>query len=111
MQICIIGTGYVGLVSGLGLAAKGHDVVCVDRRSDLVAALNQGRTPIYEPGLDELLRDALAAGRFKASTDLHLALAPAKMVIIAVGTPSHEGRIDLHDIREVATQIGSELRT
>jgi UDPglucose 6-dehydrogenase/GDP-mannose 6-dehydrogenase len=111
MKIAVVGTGYVGLVSGVCLAAVGHDVTCVDLRKDVVESLNAGTPHIHEEGLPELLGDVLAAKRFRATLDLETALEDAVMVLIAVGTPSKDGRIDLHPIREVSAQIGRHLKT
>ena len=111
MKLVVMGTGYVGLVSGVCLAAKGHDVTCVDLRADVVNSLNAGRPHIHEIGLPALLAEALAAGRFRASLDLESALAGASLVLLAVGTPSEEGRIDLTFVNEASRQLGNYLRT
>lgn len=110
MKIAVLGTGYVGLVSGVCLANKGHNVVCVDLREAVVQALNEGRPHIHEPGLPDILTGAIAAGRFRATLDLAEALTGASLVLVAVGTPSAEGRIDLRYIREAAAQIGRFLK-
>lgn len=109
MKIAVVGTGYVGLVSGVCLAAKGHDVTCVDLRSGIVEQLNRGEPHIHERGLRELLQSILAAGRFRATTNLREAMNTREMIIVAVGTPSIDGRIDLTAIRQVAGQIGREM--
>lgn len=109
MRIAIIGSGYVGLVSGACLAAVGHDVVCVDRLHERVDAINAGVPPIYEAGLPELLREVLAAGRFRASTDLAAAVAASTVSILTVGTPTHDGRIDLGALLGAARQVGAAL--
>jgi UDPglucose 6-dehydrogenase/GDP-mannose 6-dehydrogenase len=111
MKLAVLGTGYVGLISGVCLAAKGHDVTCVDIRPDVVRALNSGRPHIYERGLAELLAEVLAAGRFRATSDLSSALAGAAMVLIAVGTPSEAGRIDLRFVEQAARQVGERVRS
>jgi UDPglucose 6-dehydrogenase len=91
MRIAMIGSGYVGLVSGACFADFGHDVTCVDRDAEKIAALKAGRMPIYEPGLDRLVADNVAAERLSFSTDLAPAVAAADVVFIAVGTPSRRG--------------------
>lgn len=111
MKVAVIGTGYVGLVSGVCLAAKGHAVTCVDLRPDVVARLNSGEPTIHEIGLPELLREVTEAGLFQASLDLAAAVSAADLVLIAVGTPSVDGRIDLTAIRTAAGQIGEVLRS
>ena len=111
MKITIIGTGYVGLVSGVCLAAKGHEVTCVDLRPDVVERLNAGQPHIHERGLEKLLGETLERENFQATTDLRAALSTSQAVLIAVGTPSHEGAIDLTQIRDVARQIGLYLKT
>src|SRR3546814_19626205 len=91
MRVTIIGSGYVGLVSGACFADFGHDVICVDKDSAKIDALNAGRIPIYEPGLDELVASNAAAGRLSFTTELSAAVADADAVFIAVGTPSRRG--------------------
>jgi UDPglucose 6-dehydrogenase len=110
LKIVVVGSGYVGLVSGVCLAAVGHDVTCVDVRPEVVGLLNDGRPHIHEPGLPELLREGITAGRFRATLALENALSEASMVLIAVGTPSIDGRIDLRFIREVCVQLGRHLK-
>lgn len=110
MKIAVVGTGYVGLVSGVCLAAKGHDVTCVDLRADIVEQLNRGEPHIHERGLPELLRASLAAGRFRATSEIAPALDGRELVLIAVGTPSIDGRIDLSAIRGAASAVGACLR-
>jgi UDPglucose 6-dehydrogenase len=109
MQISIVGSGYVGLVTGACLAAKGHQVTCVDKDSHRVAALNAARVPIYEAGLDDLVRDTV--GRtLTATTDLPAAIRDSEMTFIAVGTPFDGGAIDLTAVVGVSRQIGEVLR-
>jgi UDPglucose 6-dehydrogenase/GDP-mannose 6-dehydrogenase len=110
MKITIIGAGYVGLVTGTELAGLGHDVVCVDTDPRRVAAIENGRAPFFEPGLDELLSKARASGRLQASTDLAASLDEADVSIIAVGTPSNADGIDLTYIRGAAREIGTALK-
>ena len=111
MKIAIVGTGYVGLVSGVCLAAKGHHATCVDVNPAIVERLNRGEPTIFERGLPELLAEVCASGRFSATTDLTAALADAELVLVAVGTPSDVGAIDLHFIRAACADIGAYLRT
>ena len=87
MHITMIGTGYVGLVSGVCFSDFGHQVTCVDISADKIARLQAGEVPIYEPGLDELMARNVAAGRLHFTTDLASAVADADAVFIAVGTP------------------------
>ena len=91
MRIAMIGTGYVGLVSGACLADFGHEVVCVDKDADKIAALDQGIMPIWEPGLEGLVKDNERRGRLRFTTDLAEALEGAEAVFIAVGTPARRG--------------------
>ncbi|MEA3207941.1 MAG: UDPglucose 6-dehydrogenase [Chthoniobacter sp.] len=109
MNVAVVGTGYVGLVSGVCLAARGHHVICVDLRGEIVEQLNRGEPPIHETGLPELIASAGAAGRFHATTCLEDALATAELVLVAVGTPSSEGRIDLRFIEQATAEIGRFL--
>jgi UDPglucose 6-dehydrogenase/GDP-mannose 6-dehydrogenase len=109
MRVSIIGTGYVGLVTGACLADVGHDVTCVDVEPAKVDAINAGRAPIHEPGLPELL--ARTVGRsLRAVTDLAAAVRDSDITFIAVGTPAAEGRIDLRYVGRAAEQIGAALR-
>jgi UDPglucose 6-dehydrogenase/GDP-mannose 6-dehydrogenase len=109
MRVSIIGTGYVGLVTGACLADVGHDVTCVDVEPAKVDAINAGRAPIHEPGLPELL--ARTVGRsLRAATDLAAAVRDSDITFIAVGTPAAEGRIDLRYVGRAAEQIGAALR-
>ena len=111
MRVTVLGTGYVGLVSGVCLAAKGHDVTCVDINESIVAGLNRGEPHIHERDLPELLTDVIEARRFRATANLTDALATAEIVILAVGTPSTDGVIDLRYVRGAARQIGEWLAT
>jgi UDPglucose 6-dehydrogenase len=109
MKVSVIGTGYVGLVSGVCLAEKGHQVVCVDSDAGKVARISQGIPPIFENGLEPLLRKHIGRALL-ATTDLHRAVLDTDLSLIAVGTPFDERQIDLRFIREVARQIGEALR-
>lgn len=110
MRVAIIGTGYVGLVSGVCLAAAGHDVVCVDVDAAKVTRILRGEPPIHEDGLERLLRAQLGK-RFTATTDLAAAVKSCDLTFIAVGTPSDGRGIDLSHVRRAAREIGAALRT
>ena len=88
MNIVAIGTGYVGLVTGVCYASLGHSVVCLDIDAAKIAGLQGGQLPIYEPGLDGLVQEAVAAGRLRFTTDYDDALDGAELALIAVGTPT-----------------------
>eukprot|EP00237_Pycnococcus_provasolii_P006092 CAMPEP_0206126506 /NCGR_PEP_ID=MMETSP1472-20131121/22526_1 /ASSEMBLY_ACC=CAM_ASM_001108 /TAXON_ID=41880 /ORGANISM="Pycnococcus provasolii, Strain RCC251" /LENGTH=90 /DNA_ID=CAMNT_0053517525 /DNA_START=21 /DNA_END=290 /DNA_ORIENTATION=+ len=88
MKIAMIGTGYVGLVSGVCFSDFGHDVVCLDKNPDKIAMLERGEVPIFEPGLDALMVKNVEAGRLRFTTDLETAIDGAEAVFIAVGTPT-----------------------
>src|SRR3546814_8660168 len=111
MQVTIIGSGYVGLVSGTCFADFGHEVVCVDKDSAKIEALNAGKIPIYEPGLDDLVATNVAAGRLSFTTELADAVASADAVFIAVGTPSRrgDGHADLSYVHAAADEIAQSL--
>ena len=107
MKITIVGTGYVGLVTGTCFAETGLDVVCLDINADKINNLNQGEIPIFEPGLDRLIARNLESKRLNFTTDYQQALAETDAVFIAVGTPPGEdGSADLRYVLEVARQIG-----
>ena len=110
MKITIIGTGYVGLVSGVCFADAGHDTVCVDLDAQKVERLRAGDVPIYEPGLDALMQRAMEAGALKFTTQLDEAAQGADVIIIAVGTPEGEdGSADLRYVYAAARQIAPLL--
>ena len=111
MRIAMIGTGYVGLVSGTCFAEFGYDVACVDSDAGKIAALQSGEVPIYEPGLEDLVRANMRAGRLGFGTDLAEAVAHADAVFIAVGTPSRhgDGYADLSYVFAAAEQIAAAL--
>jgi len=109
MKISVIGAGYVGLVTGLCLAEKGHQVVCVDLNQEKVEKINQATSPIYEKGIEELLRRNIDHN-FKATTDLHESSLQSDVSFIAVGTPFDGNQIDLRYIKEASQQIGVVLR-
>ena len=112
MRIVMIGSGYVGLVSGACFADFGHDVVCVDKDADKIAKLNAGGVPIYEPGLEQLVRSNVAAGRLSFTTDLAGPVGEAEVVFIGVGTPSRrgDGHADLSYVYAAAEEIAAALR-
>ncbi len=111
MKIAVIGTGYVGLVTGTCLAERGHRVVCVDKSPEKIEILNRGEVPIYEPGLKELIERNVAAGRLRFATDTALAAAESEVIFIAVGTPpGPNGEADLSYVREAAQTIGRSMR-
>ena len=109
MIISVLGTGYVGLVSGVCLAEKGHYVICVDIDPDKVEITNRGVPIIHEAGLEDLLKKNIG-NRFRATTDLRRAILESELSLIAVGTPFKGNEIDLSYIREVSRQIGMVLR-
>jgi UDPglucose 6-dehydrogenase/GDP-mannose 6-dehydrogenase len=108
MRVAVIGSGYVGLVSGACLASRGHDVVCVDLDQHKVDAINRGQAPIHEEGLPELLAQTVGS-RLTATTDLAGAVRDASMTIIAVGTPFDGTRIDLTALKAAARSVGEAL--
>ncbi len=112
MRIAMIGTGYVGLVSGACFSDFGHHVVCVDKDAAKIEALRQGVMPIFEPGLDNLVERNVAGGRLSFTTDLAPAVADADAVFIAVGTPSRrgDGHADLSYVFGAAEEIAKALR-
>jgi UDPglucose 6-dehydrogenase len=110
MRIAIVGTGYVGLVTGTCLAETGNDVTCVDCDQRKIDLLCQGHVPIYEPGLAELIARNVAGGRLHFTTDLGSAAARAELVFLAVGTPpSDDGSVDLSALRTVVEQVAPNL--
>jgi UDPglucose 6-dehydrogenase len=110
MNVAVIGTGYVGLVVGAGLAETGNDVVCADVDAGKIAQLQRGEIPIYEPGLDRLVGRNLADGRLTFTTDVALAVRESEIIFIAVGTPPDEdGSADLKHVLAVAHTIGENM--
>jgi UDPglucose 6-dehydrogenase len=110
MNLCVIGTGYVGLVTGVVFAELGNDVVCVDKDEKKVENLKNGIMPIYEPGLEEMVGRNFAEDRLRFSTDLEAAVSDAEVVFIAVGTPPREdGSTDLSFVEAVAKGIAKAL--
>jgi UDPglucose 6-dehydrogenase len=110
MKVIVIGTGYVGLVQGVCLAELGNDVVCIDLDESKIKKLNEGKSPIYEPGIEELIKKNLKAGRIKFTTSLSENISGNEIIFIAVGTPPDEdGRADLKYVLGAAEQIGKSL--
>jgi len=111
MKIAMIGTGYVGLVSGVCFSDFGHDVICVDKDAAKIARLHAGEVPIFEPGLEDLLAKNASAGRLAFTVDLAAAVAEAEAVFIAVGTPTRrgDGHADLSHVMAAAEEIGRAL--
>ncbi|WP_068082114.1 UDP-glucose dehydrogenase family protein [Polycladidibacter stylochi] len=112
MIITVIGSGYVGLVSGACFADFGHQVICVDKAEDKIAKLNNGVIPIFEPGLEDLVANNTSAGRLSFTTDLASSVALADVVFIAVGTPSRrgDGHADLSYVYEASKEIAAALQ-
>ncbi|MBF9031296.1 nucleotide sugar dehydrogenase [Rhodobacterales bacterium HKCCE3408] len=111
MRITMIGTGYVGLVSGVCFSDFGHDVVCVDKAPQKIEMLKAGKVPIYEPGLDALMAKNVAAGRLSFTTDLAEAVDGAEAIFIAVGTPTRrgDGHADLTYVEAAAREVAQAL--
>jgi UDPglucose 6-dehydrogenase len=109
MRVSIVGTGYVGLVTGACLAARGHDVVCIDVDPRKVEMINSGHAPIHEVGLPELLRETVGKS-LRATSNLKEAVNKSELTFIAVGTPAKDGRIDLSFVQRAALEIGEALR-
>ena len=111
MRIAMIGTGYVGLVSGVCFSDFGHDVICVDKDPDKITRLEAGEVPIYEPGLDTLMARNVEAGRLSFTTDLTAAVDGAEAVFIAVGTPTRrgDGHADLSYVMAAAEEVAKAL--
>src|SRR5438105_3627651 len=110
MKICVVGTGYVGLVAGTCFAESGNDVVCVDNVAAKIEALRRGEVPIYEPGLGELVQRNVAESRLTFTTDLTDAVRRSQVVFVAVGTPAHDdGSADLSAVMAVAGDIARAM--
>src|SRR5471032_2116668 len=106
MKIAVVGTGYVGLVTGVVLASLGNDVICVDKDTEKLERISKGQAPIYEPGLEELIQRTLADGLLRLSESIVESTRSSDIVFIAVGTPaSADGSPDLTAVREVASAI------
>ena len=111
IKIAIVGTGYVGLISGTGLAAKGHDVRVLDLRSEIVDSINSGIPPIYEEGLEDLLSTVVRSGKLRACLAVPEALVDSQVVLLCVGTPSMDGAIDLSQIGKATELVAIWLRS
>jgi len=110
MKVCVVGTGYVGLVTGTCLAEMGNDVICIDNNPEKINALNAGHVPIYEPGLEELIRSNCSEKRLHFSTDLQSAVQTSDICFIAVGTPQgDDGSADLTAVFAVAKAIAQNM--
>src|SRR3989442_927415 len=110
MNICVVGTGYVGLVTGAVFADLGNDVTCVDNQRDKIGGLNAGKMPIYEPGLEEMVARNVADCRLSFTTDLSAAVKRSQIVFITVGTPPKaDGQTDLSAVEAVAKEIGQAM--
>jgi UDPglucose 6-dehydrogenase len=110
MRVCVIGTGYVGLVTGACLAHVGHDVICVDNNEEKVKLMKSGQSPIYEPGLSEIMQSASSTGKLEFTTDIGAGVAHGEILFIAVGTPPlPTGESDTRYVEAVAKGIGNHL--
>jgi UDPglucose 6-dehydrogenase len=110
MRVCVIGTGYVGLVTGACLAYIGHDVICVDNNEEKVKLMKSGQSPIHEPGLPEVIAESIRQGRLEFTTDIAAGVQHGEILFIAVGTPSlADGRSDMRYVEAVARSIGESL--
>src|SRR5580698_9201796 len=110
MKIAVIGTGYVGLVTGTCFAESGNDVMCIDKDVRKIQMLEQGQLPIYEPGLQELVQRNRREGRLVFTTDLAAGIAPAQLIFVAVGTPqSHDGSADLSTLWQVTDALATHI--
>ena len=111
MHVAVVGTGYVGLVSGACFSEFGHNVTCVDKDAGKIEGLHKGVMPIYEPGLDKLVESNVKAGRLDFTTDLADAVKAADAVFIAVGTPSRrgDGHADLSYVYAAAEEIAQSI--
>src|SRR5512145_1197359 len=110
MNICVVGTGYVGLVTGAVFADLGNDVICVDKVRAKIDSLKAGRMPIYEPGLEEMVARNVEDGRLSFTTELVTAIGQSDVIFIAVGTPPREtGETDLSHVEAVAAEIGRAM--
>ncbi len=110
MRVCVIGTGYVGLVTGVCLAHLGHEVICVDNNEEKVKLLKSGQSPIYEPGLSDLMKSSTEAGKLVFTSDLAMGVKHGEVLFIAVGTPAlSTGESDTRYVEAVARGIGAHL--
>ena len=112
MKLCMIGTGYVGLVSGACFSDLGNSVICVDNNLDKITNLKKGIIPIYEPGLDELVKKNYKVGRLKFTNDLKYAVTSSDIIFICVGTPTKKNSFlaDLSQIYKVTKDIRKYIK-
>src|SRR5581483_12325228 len=110
VKVAVIGTGYVGLTTGVGLSSIGHDVTCVDVSPERLETIRKGRAPFHEPGLPELMARVIGDGRLHASEDLRQAVLDSEIVFITVGTPDGPRGIDLKYVTKAAEDSGRALR-
>jgi UDPglucose 6-dehydrogenase len=111
MRVCVIGTGYVGLVTGACLAHIGHDVICIDNNEEKVKLMKSGQSPIFEPGLSEIMQSAINSGKIQFSSDLAAGVNHGEILFIAVGTPPlPNGESDTRYVEAVARGIGENLQ-
>lgn len=110
MNICVMGTGYVGLVTGTCLAEFGMNIICIDTDSSKIAMLKKGKMPFYEPGLEDLAEKNLAQGRLRFSTEIKEGVQSSLVIFIAVGTPANDdGTVDLRYVRAAAEEIAQHM--
>lgn len=110
MRVCVIGTGYVGLVTGVCLSHIGHHVICVDNNEEKVQLMKSGQSPIYEPGLSDLMKSSMASGNLEFTADIGAGVAHGDILFIAVGTPAlPTGESDTRYVEAVARGIGENL--
>jgi len=111
MKVCVIGAGYVGLVTGTGFAETGNNVVCADLDENKIAALKRGQTPIFEPGLEPMLKRNIDGGRLTFTTSVDEAIANAEVIFIAVGTPPRaDGAANLSAVDAVAENVAKTAK-
>jgi UDPglucose 6-dehydrogenase len=110
MKIAMIGTGYVGLTTGVCLADFGHDVICIDNNREKIEKLKQGKSPIFEPGLEELIAKNAASGRLIFSGEIKPAVEKSEIIFICVNTPpKDDGHADLKYVEKVAREIAASI--
>lgn len=109
MKIAIVGSGYVGLVTGISLTILGHKVICIDNDKRKVSKINKADSPFYEPGINNLLKKVLQKGTLYATENLEKSVSESDVIIIAVGTPTVKSKIDLSFVKKAAEQIGRAL--
>ncbi|MHB1254265.1 MAG: 2-dehydropantoate 2-reductase N-terminal domain-containing protein, partial [Candidatus Humimicrobiaceae bacterium] len=112
MKVCIVGVGYVGLVTGVCLAEIGHDVICIDNVDGKIEKLKKGISPIYEPGLESFINKNLKSARLDFTTDIKYGVENSEIIFISVGTPSlSNGQADLSYVEAVASDVGKHINT